>query len=85
MFCLLKKGGNGPLFLLFGLHVQGVRRWGGLIGFCLNKLANEHRWRDSSGSRSVSAGAAGVPKDLAETPGRGKNKSVCQRGVTTPN
>lgn len=75
----------GHYFYYLDCMFKGVRRWGGLIGFCLNKLANEHQCRDGGGSRSVSADAAGVPADLAQTPGPGKNKSVCQRGVTTPN
>lgn len=68
-------------FYYLDCMLEGVRRWGALIGFCLNKMANEHRWRDGGGSRSVSADAAGVPADLAQTHRcRGENKSVCQRG-----
>lgn len=53
----------------------------GLIVFCLNKLVNEHQLQDADSSRLVCAG----PSRSWPNTMQGKNKSVCQYGVRSPN
>lgn len=73
-----EKGGKDSLFGLFGLHSNFSL---GLIVLCLNKFFNERPLRNANGSGLESAG----PSRSWPNTGWGKNKSVCQYGVSSPN